>query len=86
MKSYRFNEALQAIWEKIKESDEILSRTAPWKMSQEADVAKILVPLAQTILDLAYLLEPFLPLSAQKIQAQFSAAQIKKSEPLFPRL
>jgi len=86
MQGYNFNEALQIIWEKIKASDEILSRTAPWKMTRAADIAQVLVPLAQTILNLAYLLEPFLPGSAQKIQAQFSAAQVKKSEPLFPRL
>jgi len=86
MKNYHFNEALQVIWEKIKESDEILSRTAPWKMTRVADITQVLVPLAQTILNLAYLLEPFLPVSAQKIQTQFGADQVKKSEPLFPRL
>ncbi len=86
MKNYHFNEALAVIWEKIQESDEILSRTAPWKMSQSSDIAAVLRPLAQTILNLAYLLEPFLPQSAQKIQTQFSAVQIKKDDPLFPRL
>ncbi|MFA5184639.1 MAG: methionine--tRNA ligase [Patescibacteria group bacterium] len=86
MADYRFNEALQVIWEKIKGSDEILSRTAPWKMSDRAAVAQVLAPLSQTILNLAYLLEPFLPLSARRIQAQFSAPQVRKGEPLFPRL
>lgn len=86
MRSFRFNEALQLLWEKIKESDEILTRTAPWKMSHQDDVAAVLKPLAQTILNLAYLLEPFIPGSAQKIQNQFQNKQIKKGEGLFPRL
>lgn len=86
MRQYRFNEALQVIWEKIKESDEILSRTAPWKMTSQQEIAVVLLPLAQNILNLAYLLEPFLPQSAQAIQAQFIATQVRKSNPLFPRL
>ncbi|MFA5109677.1 MAG: methionine--tRNA ligase [Patescibacteria group bacterium] len=86
MVGYRFNEALQAIWEKIKESDGTLSRTAPWKISAKKEMAGVLKPLAQDILNLAYLLEPFLPATAQKVQAQFSAAQVKKGEVLFLRV
>ncbi len=86
MAEYKFNEALQIIWEKIKEIDEILSREAPWKMTDKAQIAKILEPLAQNILNLAYLLEPFIPLSAQKIETQFLASQVKKGSILFPRL
>jgi methionyl-tRNA synthetase len=86
MEEYRFNEALQVIWERIKECDETLSRTAPWKMGDKGGIEKILHPLAQDILNSAYLLEPFLPGTAQKLQVQFSANQIKKGEGLFPRL
>jgi len=86
MKSYRLNEALQVIWEKIRESDEILTKAAPWKMEKLEDKVKVLQPLTQTILNLAYLLEPFLPAAAQKVQAQFGARQVKKGDNLFPRL
>ena len=86
MNDYRFNEILQDIWAKIKECDETLSRTAPWKMSDPAEIAKTLKPLAQDILNIAYLLEPFLPATARKIQEQFLAANIKKGEILFPRI
>jgi methionyl-tRNA synthetase len=84
--NYRFNEALQIIWEKIRNCDESLSQKAPWKMTDQTTIAAVLRPLAQTILNLAYLLEPFLPASAQKIQTQFKATQIKKEASLFPRL
>ncbi len=85
-KNYRFNEALQKLWEKIKICDENLSQKAPWKMTDKKEIAAILQPLAQTILNIAYLLEPFLPGTAKKIQEQFGATQIKKGETLFPRL
>jgi methionyl-tRNA synthetase len=84
--AYRFNECLQIIWEKIKASDEILSRTTPWKMTDKQEIAAVLIPIAQTILNLSYLLEPFIPENAQKIQDCFQAEQIKKIPPLFPRL
>ncbi|MFA5000314.1 MAG: methionine--tRNA ligase [Patescibacteria group bacterium] len=86
MADYRFNEALQAIWDKLRDSDEILSRTAPWKMSDQKEIAAVLKPLAQDILNLACLLEPFLPAAAAKVQAQFSATQVNKGDVLFPRL
>lgn len=86
MADYRFNEALQIVWEKVKESDEILSQKAPWKMTDKKEIEAVLKPLAATILNSAYLLEPFIPAAAQKIQEQFSASQIKKGEILFPRL
>ena len=86
MADYKFNESLQIIWEKIRLCDVILSETTPWKLSDQNEIAKILIPLAQDILNISYLLEPFIPNSAKIIQAQFSAVNIKKGEILFPRL
>ncbi len=86
MRRYNFNESLQILWEKIKECDENLSQKAPWKMSDKKEIEAILKPLAQTILNLAYLLQPFIPTAAEKIITQFTAQQIKKGEGLFPRL
>ncbi|MFA5131064.1 MAG: methionine--tRNA ligase [Patescibacteria group bacterium] len=85
-KAYRFNEALQIIGEKIKACDEKLSQTTPWKMTEKKEIELVLRPIAQNILNIAYLLEPFIPASAAAIQAQFLAPRIKKGEPLFPRL
>jgi methionyl-tRNA synthetase len=86
MADYKFNEALQVVWEKIKNIDETLSRETPWKMTDREEITKSLKPLAQTILNLAYLLEPFIPESSQKIQKQFLESQITKGTSLFPRL
>lgn len=83
---YRFNECLQLLWARIKECDEILSKETPWKLDDVAKIENILKPIAQTILNISYLLEVFLPTSAQKIQEAFSQKQIKKMPPLFPRL
>jgi len=86
MEQYRLNEALQTVWEKIKNCDMLLTKAAPWKMTDIQAIGAVLKPLAQDILDVAYLLQPFLPQAAGKIVSQFSSSQIKKGEPLFPRL
>ncbi|HPY08324.1 MAG: methionine--tRNA ligase [Patescibacteria group bacterium] len=86
MNGYRLNEALHIIWDRIRACDETLSAKTPWKLSNKKEIAAILKPLAQDIVNIAYLLEPFLPSSAKKIQEQFLAPQIKKGAGLFPRL
>lgn len=86
METYRFNEALQIIWDELRKSDEILSFKTPWKLEDKQEISKILTPLAQTVLNLAYLLEPFLPKAAKVLQAEFLVKQIKKTPPLFKRL
>ena len=44
------------------------------------------MPLAQELLNISYLLIPFIPDSATKIYQQYSANQITKGDILFPRL
>ena len=86
MSGYRFNEALQVVWNKLQSCNEIISRQAPWKMTDKKEIAAVLKPLAAVILTSAYLLEPFIPAAAIKIQEQFLAPQVKKGEILFPRI
>lgn len=86
MEKYHFNEALNIIWKSISEADENLSKKTPWKLSDRDEIAKILIPLAQNLLNIAYLLEPYLPQTASSIINQFTSNKIKKGEALFPRL
>jgi methionyl-tRNA synthetase len=86
IEKYKFNDALKLIWSKIKESDEYLSEHKPWKMEDAAEIEKVLVKVAQDILNIAVCLEPFLPEVSSKITEQFSSEQIKKGESLFPRI
>jgi len=86
MDQYAFDEALAVLWAKITANDVILTEKKPWKMKDKAEIKKVLEPIAQDILNIAFLLEPFMPATAQKLQKQFSEPQIKKGESLFPRL
>ena len=84
--AYKFNEALGALWNQVRDCDEKLSSAAPWKMTDKTEIESCLKPIAQDILNIAYFLQIFMPDTAVKLINQFSEKQIKKGESLFPRL
>jgi methionyl-tRNA synthetase len=84
--NYRFGFLLQKIWQEIAKNNEQLSSTTPWKLTDQKEIENILVPIAESILGIGYLLLPFMPSCAEKIVSQFSEEQIIKGESLFPRL
>ena len=86
LNEYQFNRALQFIWQEVGVCNEELTAKAPWKMTEIADIEAVLRPLAARILEIALMLQPFLPLTAERIISQFTTPQILKGEPLFPRL
>jgi len=86
IKDIKLDEALKVLWRKIKQSDETLSARKPWELSDSEEKKKLLEPIAQNILNVADLLQPFMPETAEKIIKQFSEKKIKKGELLFPRV
>jgi methionyl-tRNA synthetase len=86
MNQYAFDEAIGILIKKAGECDVLLAEKKPWKMEHKEEIKKVLEPITQDILNIAYLLQPFMPTSAEKIIKQFSETQIKKADGLFPRL
>lgn len=84
--AYKFNEALNILWQQVRDCNEKLSSAAPWKMTDKEEITVCLKPIAQDILNIAYFLQIFMPSVAAKLITQFSQGQIKKGEALFPRL
>lgn len=82
---YRFNDALAFVWEKVKAADKHIDENEPWKLTGEVlhDVLKTSI---NQIIEIATLLQPFLPETAEKILKQFSTQPITPQPPLFPRL
>ncbi|MFA5247832.1 MAG: methionine--tRNA ligase [Patescibacteria group bacterium] len=86
MSEYAFDEAIGILIKKAADCDVFLAEKKPWKMDSKEEIKKVLEPVAQDILDIAYLLAPFMPTTSEKLIKQFSEKQIKKGESLFPRL
>lgn len=92
LNEYKFHEALEYIWNKIKLLDKDLNETQPWTIDLKKEpnldqaLADILSGYATKIYELAYYLQPFLPETAEKILKQFSTSEIKSQPSLFPRI
>ena len=85
LEEYRFNDALALIWEKIKKADVFINENEPWKLSGDK-LSEIITVAADNIVEIATLLQPFLPDTAEKILKQFAGPKIAAAPPLFPRL
>lgn len=81
---FKFNLALELLWQKIAKIDKQLNATQPWTLKQ-TEARKILSEIIQQIRNIAFNLQPFLPETSEKILAQFSG-EIKSTAPLFPRI
>lgn len=82
--NFRFDRALEFLWQKIKSLDAEIEKAQPWILDNEKLKAFLdkVVPQIQTI---CYNLQPFLPETSDKILKQFTG-EIKAQSPLFPRI
>lgn len=85
LEEFRFDKALEFIWTKISQADKYLDQKQPWKLKGKG-LEETLTHLVSEILEIAILLESFLPETAGKIQKQFAGPRIKSAPSLFPRL
>jgi methionyl-tRNA synthetase len=91
LEKYHFDDALKIVWNKISELDGRISTVKPWEHGNpERDNVEIENFLKKDavlwIRDIATLLKPFMPETAEKIAEQFKGPKILSSVPLFPRL
>lgn len=84
MANYDLTPALNWVVDQVKEADQYLSQTKPWK-KEGVEKEKILKEAVKKILSIAWHLQPFMPETATIIKDNFSG-QIKAMKPLFPRL
>lgn len=88
LSEYRFNDALAFVWNKIRETDKFIDEEKPWDLlkNQNPRLKDVLAHAIDAIQEIAGLLQPFLPETAEKILAQYKGPEIKAQTPLFPRL
>lgn len=83
--SYRFDDALNSIWSKIKRLDQKITEEEPFKVvKSDPVIGKVMIQeLLSGLYDIAYSLQPFMPETSEKIQK--AVKENKKPETLFPR-
>ncbi|MDO4684674.1 MAG: methionine--tRNA ligase [Candidatus Saccharibacteria bacterium] len=93
MEELRFNDAFDQIWNKIRSINQYLEHVKPWEVAKNKDdpeaaehLSDILQIAVGGILQVADLLVPFLPDTAQKIHAMFESGVVQDTGPLFPKV
>src|SRR3989338_1132338 len=84
LKEFKFNEALDAVWQDIAALDKKINQVEPWKLEANK-LEEFLSESSVKIRSIALTLSPFLPETSQKILKQFSG-KVTSQPSLFPRL
>lgn len=86
----RFNETLIDIWELISFCDKYIDEEKPWEVADEEKQKEIFSNLIYSLNNISKMIEPFLPLTSQKMREQLGEIDnffnIKKGDALFPRI
>jgi methionyl-tRNA synthetase len=89
MSRCKFDRALDEVWEQVRGLNQYIDETKPWQIAKEKDIdhlREVLAYQAGSLLQIANLVEPFLPSTATKIKAIFEEGVIRPIEgTLFPK-
>lgn len=85
----RFDRALDEIWEQVRGLNQYIDEEKPWTIAKEGDLQHLTEVLAyqvSSLLNIASLLEPFLPETAGRIQDIFADGRVNLEDGmLFPK-
>lgn len=86
----KFDRALDDVWEQVRGLNQYIDQEKPWEVAKSGDqdhLREILASQAGALLQIAALLEPFMPETATKIRHVFEDGVVRQIEgTLFPRL
>ena len=90
MDQFALNRAFDYVWTRIQALNKRIDDEKPWtllKLGQTTELSHCLSRLVQELLDINFLLQPFIPTTAQKIVQIFQSHPITPpTTPLFPKL
>lgn len=85
LENFRVDLALGLIWQKISRVDKYIDHHRVWEQKGRKQEESLRYLVRETY-EIAMLLEPFLPETAERIKKQLQSSKIESLEPLFPRI
>ena len=86
----KFDRALDSVWEQVRGLNQLIDTEKPWDIAKTGDddhLREVLAGFVSDLLEIADMLEPFLPATSEKIQAMFAKGIVHPMEgTLFPKL
>jgi methionyl-tRNA synthetase len=87
---FQFNETLNDIWELVSFCDKYIENEKPWEITDIEKQKEVFSNLLYSLNNISKLIEPFLPLTSDKMREQLKedsgVFDISKGESLFPRI
>lgn len=86
----RLDRAMEAVWDQVRGLNQYIEEEKPWEIAKEKDeehLQEVLAEAVSSLLQIAELLVPFLPDTAEKIQSMFVDGVVKPldSPSMFPK-
>lgn len=81
----QFDLALEQIWDNLARENRRINEEKPWELTGK-ELNEFLKPAITNLRQIGFDLQPFMPMTAQKILTQFKGPKIKSAEALFPRI
>jgi methionyl-tRNA synthetase len=89
LQEFHFDKALEFVFDRVRGVNQFIEEKKPWQMAKDDkpdQLQEVLAHQVSELLQIADLLEPFLPSTSEKIKKAFSDGKTNKmSETLFPR-
>lgn len=86
----RFDRALDIVWDQVRGLNQFIDQEKPWEIAKSGDedhLREVLANQVSDLLEIAELLQPFMPAAAAKIQGVFESGIVRPLEgTLFPKL
>lgn len=95
MDAFEFNRALDIVWNTIRSLNQFLENVKPWEIAKQREkdteaaehLAEVLAHAVSTLIQVADLLQPFMPTTAEIIHATFDTGVVPAGvTPLFPKM
>jgi methionyl-tRNA synthetase len=85
----RFDRALEHVWDQVRGLNQYIEEEKPWQIAKEADpehLQEVLAYMCGALMEIAGLLVPFMPETAEKISKIFAEGIIRQLDgSLFPK-
>jgi len=89
LENFQFDRALDEVWEQVRGLNQYIDEEKPWVVAKDGDeehLREVLAYQASALVEIADMLEPFLPETATKIRNVFSAGIVRPIDgTLFPK-
>lgn len=89
LSDFRFDKAIEEVWGQVRGLNQYIEEEKPWELAKNKDemhLREVLAYMVSDLIEIAELLEPFMPETSKKIIHMFSTGVVKPIEgTLFPK-